>query len=275
MKQPALGQKILELRQQKGLTQEELVEQCNISVRTIQRIEAGETMPRVYTIKTILAALDRDLDDLKEDSLFETKVKRAMLIELDDTKDVSFLINQLHVGWIAGILSMIALVLQIFEEYNYFDKGSYFVGNAGYIILSVIIIVFFFFHMRAFILIGNLFKMNLLKISAIVYIAVEVIMNFITILDINRNYVPDLAYGIIGFILYGLSFLLFGYALYKLQGLGNLPKITSIIYIVVGALFLTIILGLIAIPLSVITQVLNIIIILKAIDLVKQHIDLN
>ena len=30
MKQPALGQKILALRQQKGLTQEELVEQCNI-----------------------------------------------------------------------------------------------------------------------------------------------------------------------------------------------------------------------------------------------------
>ena len=42
MKQPQLGLKILELRQQKGFTQEELVEQCNISVRTIQRIEAGE-----------------------------------------------------------------------------------------------------------------------------------------------------------------------------------------------------------------------------------------
>ena len=82
MKQPALGQKILELRQQKGLTQEELVEQCNISVRTIQRIEAGETMPRIYTIKTILSALDRDLDDLKEDSLFETKVKQVMLLSL-------------------------------------------------------------------------------------------------------------------------------------------------------------------------------------------------
>ena len=83
MKQPALGQKILELRQQKGLTQEELVEQCNISVRTIQRIEAGETMPRVYTIKTILSALDRDLDDLQEsDTVFETKVKLSSEINL-------------------------------------------------------------------------------------------------------------------------------------------------------------------------------------------------
>ena len=36
MKQPGLGKKILELRKQKGLTQEELVEICNINVRTIQ-----------------------------------------------------------------------------------------------------------------------------------------------------------------------------------------------------------------------------------------------
>jgi transcriptional regulator with XRE-family HTH domain len=41
MKQPELGQKILKLRKQKGFTQEELVAQCNINVRTIQRIEAG------------------------------------------------------------------------------------------------------------------------------------------------------------------------------------------------------------------------------------------
>ena len=103
MKQPALGQKILELRQQKGLTQEELVEQCNISVRTIQRIEAGETMPRVYTIKNILSALGRDLDDLRADSVFETKVKKAMFIKIDDNKDASFLINQLHIGWVAAV----------------------------------------------------------------------------------------------------------------------------------------------------------------------------
>ena len=54
MKQPQLGQKILELRKQKGFTQEELVAQCNINVRTIQRIEAGEVNPRSYTVKIIL-----------------------------------------------------------------------------------------------------------------------------------------------------------------------------------------------------------------------------
>lgn len=58
MNQPELGKKIAELRKVKGFTQEELVEKCKISVRTLQRIEAGEVMPRNYTVKTIFAALD-------------------------------------------------------------------------------------------------------------------------------------------------------------------------------------------------------------------------
>jgi len=57
MKQPALGLKISELRQSKGLTQEELVKRCNLSVRTLQRIEAGEVEPRGYTLKLISEAL--------------------------------------------------------------------------------------------------------------------------------------------------------------------------------------------------------------------------
>jgi transcriptional regulator with XRE-family HTH domain len=63
MKQPELGKKIAELRKAKGLTQEELVEKCNINVRTLQRIETGEATPRSYTIKMIFAALDYNIYD--------------------------------------------------------------------------------------------------------------------------------------------------------------------------------------------------------------------
>lgn len=66
MKQPELGKKITELRKGKGLTQEELVDRCNISVRTLQRIEAGEVTPRSYTVRTILAALDYDLSKISD-----------------------------------------------------------------------------------------------------------------------------------------------------------------------------------------------------------------
>ena len=49
MNQPDLGRKIAELRQQKGLTQEKLAEYCEVSSRTIQRIENGEVEPRSFT----------------------------------------------------------------------------------------------------------------------------------------------------------------------------------------------------------------------------------
>ncbi len=58
MKQPDLGKKIAELRKAKGYTQEELVERCNLSVRTLQRIESGEVVPRSHTIRVIFEALD-------------------------------------------------------------------------------------------------------------------------------------------------------------------------------------------------------------------------
>ena len=61
MQQPNLGKKIAKLRKAKGLTQEELVEKCNLSVRTLQRIEAGEVTPRSYTIKLIFSVLGHDV----------------------------------------------------------------------------------------------------------------------------------------------------------------------------------------------------------------------
>ena len=45
------------IREEKNLTQEELAEKSGLSVRTIQRIEAG-TEPKGYTLKTLASTLD-------------------------------------------------------------------------------------------------------------------------------------------------------------------------------------------------------------------------
>ncbi len=60
MNQPDLGLKVSELRQQKGLTQEQLAERCEVSPRTIQRIESGEVDPRAYTLQCLSTALEFD-----------------------------------------------------------------------------------------------------------------------------------------------------------------------------------------------------------------------
>lgn len=61
MNQPDLGLKIAELRQQKGLTQEKLAEYCDVSARTIQRIEGGEVEPRSFTRNSLSNILEFDL----------------------------------------------------------------------------------------------------------------------------------------------------------------------------------------------------------------------
>ena len=57
------------IREQQNLTQEELSEKSGISVRTIQRIEAG-TLPKGYTLKTLAKVLE-----IPESELLDKKIK--------------------------------------------------------------------------------------------------------------------------------------------------------------------------------------------------------
>ncbi|MEE4257002.1 MAG: helix-turn-helix transcriptional regulator [Bacteroidales bacterium] len=59
-----LGINIKELRQEKGITQEELAEMTNMNLRTIQRIENNETTPRGNSLNAICDALQVELTDL-------------------------------------------------------------------------------------------------------------------------------------------------------------------------------------------------------------------
>jgi uncharacterized Tic20 family protein len=63
MNQPDLGLKVSESRQQKGLTQGQLAQRCEVSPRTIQRIESGEVDPRAYTLHCLGAALEFDFGE--------------------------------------------------------------------------------------------------------------------------------------------------------------------------------------------------------------------
>jgi len=68
MNQPDLGLKITELRQQKNLTQEKLAEYCDVSTRTIQRIESGDVEPRSFTRNSLSNILEFDLGKEKTDN---------------------------------------------------------------------------------------------------------------------------------------------------------------------------------------------------------------
>ncbi|HYE56209.1 MAG TPA: helix-turn-helix transcriptional regulator [Chitinophagaceae bacterium] len=57
-----LHQKIAAERRNKGITQEELATMTGLTVRTIQRIESGENVPRSYTLRAIAKALNKPMD---------------------------------------------------------------------------------------------------------------------------------------------------------------------------------------------------------------------
>jgi transcriptional regulator with XRE-family HTH domain len=63
-------------RLSKGLTQKELSERTNVSVRSIQRIENAELIPRSYTLKTIAEALGISFDSLHLTETEKTSLSR-------------------------------------------------------------------------------------------------------------------------------------------------------------------------------------------------------
>ena len=64
MKNIELAQRIKDLRFRRGLSQEKLSETAQINLRTVQRIESGETDPRGDTLKRIAIALNVTPDEL-------------------------------------------------------------------------------------------------------------------------------------------------------------------------------------------------------------------
>lgn len=67
MDQKAIGKRIKSAREKKGLTQEQLAEQVNLSPMHISVIERGNKLPRLETLINIANVLDVSADTLLQD----------------------------------------------------------------------------------------------------------------------------------------------------------------------------------------------------------------
>lgn len=273
MKQPELGRKILALRQEKGLTQEELVAQCNISVRTIQRIEAGEVTPRSYTVKTILDALDYDLASLKEETEHpaQTEIKELLLLDVEDTKEASYLIQHLNIAWIAGIVFFIITIPEIYADFMLVTEGEYIFNTTFYVILKVLVITSAVFFYRGLTMVGKLFQNYLLRISAllililcVIFYLTDIVAVYIGIIDYTYIVVTEsISFGIVG--------ILFGIGLLRLKGpLQTLGIVAGVLEITAAVTYLTIILGPVGIIIWSAAIIIEIILLYRGIEVVKQ-----
>lgn len=274
MKQPELGKKISELRKEKGLTQEELVDKCNISVRTLQRIESGEVTPRSYTVKTILAALEYDLskisdnDDNKKNFFYW--LKETLLIEIDPDKSGNFLIKQLNIAWIFGLIYFILGFLEGAADYYIIKEDQMIFSIPFYIIMKILVLISFFFFQRGFILVGHLFKNYLLKIMSFVLIfSMFLVITYDITSLFNESIETEFMLGAEA-LTFGVIGILFGVSLIKLQkSFGQLPIIAGIFEIFAACFFLTLLLAFIGQIILIPAELIEVVILYKAVEMIK------
>lgn len=108
------------IREIKNLTQEELAQKSGLSVRTIQRIEAG-MQPKGYTLKTLEKSLDipeKDLSAPEIDVPQETEIEELPLVTKEDKSPNLALVkiinlSSLPVTWFPVANFIVPLVIML------------------------------------------------------------------------------------------------------------------------------------------------------------------
>jgi transcriptional regulator with XRE-family HTH domain len=238
MQQPELGKRLTALRKEKNMTQEELVEKSHVSVRTIQRIEAGEVLPRMSTVNILIGAMGETYESFMARAPQSAEPQKALIPRSR--------VNAVLVAAVAGgvyLVSEVILGMMDIAWINGTDRWGSTV-DAFYISLSVVTVNAYALFARGFIVLSQVFDNTLLKVMAYVLIAAVACMG---IMDITSLHVEDvesllLRYAAASIILGAMS-ILFGVALIRLQdGMGNLARIAGLLEIAMGCMFITVVL---------------------------------
>lgn len=119
-----LGKNIFDLRKEKGLSQEKLAEQINVTRQTISNWELGETFPNPEQLVLLSKALEKSVDELLGNntgaSVSKTTVEKA-------NEDGLKLIKKIRVG-LAIILGAIAGMWSYSANRFRYDEILMFIG---------------------------------------------------------------------------------------------------------------------------------------------------
>lgn len=259
MQQPELGHKIQNWRKAQGLTQEELVEKCNLNVRTLQRIEAGEVLPRSYTIKSILEVLNVDFSELN--------------LKEDQQKQFSDLLGnkRSYFKW-GAIIGIIYLCLSFVE--GFMEVGFYYwhdserdVSGVNYSLVKIgVMLTFAVFYFPIY-LIGKALNDNLIKISSLFLIVLILISNINDITVFYTSYMSLASVMVVRSVMFGIGYILLGTAfVIRQKSLGTLSLVTGIFAIVTGLGFVSVLMAIPALFTLTIFEILLLVLIVKAMN---------
>lgn len=266
MQQPELGRRLTALRKAKNFTQEDLVEKSHVSVRTIQRIEAGEVLPRTVTLKILLEALGESYDS------FSPKQTQAMETNKNTLPTTDR--NTLLIAALAGAVYLISEIFLGMMDMAWLidDRDWSFRMNAMYTSLTVVMVLSFATFIRGFIALASLFENALLKVSAYLLIVVMVgkavlDVSTLTTKDIELIWIP---YAAIAMVI-GVVSIIFGISLIRLQdGMGEMSRIAGLLEILMGCLLITVVLFFLAYVVLIPAVVLEILVLYRGYEYLSQ-----
>jgi len=159
-----LGERIANIRKGKGFTQEQLADAARVNIRTIQRIESGETEPRGHTLTTIYDALEMNLENVSGHEkvkdkafsvIFHASVMGGIFMPLGDII-LPTILWAIKRDKVAGLeedgknLLVFRIIFDIFVVFTYFPPlivGPrlffliYLLGTLVYPVITVVIIL--------------------------------------------------------------------------------------------------------------------------------------
>ena len=257
MKQPELGEKLIALRQQKNMTQEELVEACNVSVRTIQRIESGEVTPRVSTIKIIIAALGEELDILESKQSHESNYSSTE--------------SWLQMAWISGIVAFILGFIDSGIELTRFESGELDMPLTLYLSIKSGSLITYILFIIGIIKLGDFFENRLLSIAGYLLIGLSILLTGTDILSVfyEGTLMSWMTVGTGLMMGFGSVGVVFGVGLIRLQdAMGMSAKVAGILEIVSGVCVITVILVVIGLIVYIPAMILEIILLYRGYEYV-------
>lgn len=178
MENQSLAKNLIYQRKRKGYTQEELSSRTEVNVRTIKRIEKGETNPHLQTIKLLATALEIEVDNLlpieypKEES-----IQKKWLLLLHGTPILGFVLP------LCNVLFPLFLWIHKREDNPLYDRHGVKIINFH---ISVLII-----YVLSFIALLTIEKWGFLIFISVVPVCVLIVLvNIIYAVKDHKCYYP-------------------------------------------------------------------------------------
>lgn len=183
-KKHTLAENLVYQRKLKGFSQKELSDRTNVTVRTIQRIEKGETEPHLQTVKMLAAALEIELNELLVlDDPKEKNIQKKWLLLLHATPFIGFVVP------LANIFLPLFLWIHKREDNKVYAEHGRKVIN-----FQISIVLFFVLGMVLFFMRNSFFSESFPLIwcltGIIVYAVIVMLVNIFTAVTQKKSFYP-------------------------------------------------------------------------------------